>query len=275
MNVYLMKQPTTKHTPKSSTGHSPAKRHTFHLRSPRWLGLAIVLLVLCGIMGFTGAFTGAALVLPEPLHSVTIVDTNRPVYATSALGPEAAQSTLSPVFTPEVQYWEPMIRAWALIYQVDPNVIATVIQIESCGDPTVASSAGAQGLFQVMPFHFQAGEDMLDVQTNATRGMNYLAEGLVKADGHVGLALAGYNGGHGVINRGWATWHSETRRYYEWGSRIYAEAISGASSSTALQDWLNAGGQSLCNRARDTQRRLETEYQQQVANQPAAVAAAR
>jgi len=173
-----------------------------------------------------------------------------------------------------VQYWEPMIRAWALIYQVDPNVIATVIQIESCGDPTVSSSAGAQGLFQVMPFHFAPGEDMLDVQTNAQRGMNYLSEGLQIADGHVGLALAGYNGGHGVINRGWATWHAETKRYYEWGSRIYAEATSGAPVSSALQDWLNAGGQSLCTRARDTQRRLEAQYQQQ-ASAPAAVAAAR
>jgi len=270
-----MKQSTTKHTQLSPTKHSPVKKRRFRLRTPRWLGLAIVLLFLCGIMGFTGAFTGAALVLPKPLQSVTIVDTNHPFYATSSMGPEAAQSTLSPVFTPEVQYWEPMIRAWALIYQVDPNVIATVIQIESCGDPTVSSSAGAQGLFQVMPFHFQPGEDMLDVQTNATRGMDYLTAGLAKADGHVGLALAGYNGGHGVINRGWATWHSETRRYYEWGSQIYAEAVSGASSSPTLQNWLNAGGQSLCNRARDTQYRLETEYQQQVANQPAAVAAAR
>lgn len=270
-----MKQPTTKYTPKSPTEGSPAKKRRFRLRSPRWLGLVIVLLVLCGIMGFTGAFTGAALVLPEPLQSVTVVDTNRPFYATSAMGPEAALSPLSPVFTDEVLYWEPMIRAWALIYQVDPNVIATVIQIESCGDPTVSSSAGAQGLFQVMPFHFQPGEDMLDVQTNATRGMNYLAEGLAKADGHVGLALAGYNGGHGVINRGWATWHSETKRYYEWGSQIYAEAVSGANSSPTLQDWLNAGGQSLCNRANDTQRRLETQYQQQVVNEPAAVAAAR
>ncbi|NLE50298.1 MAG: transglycosylase SLT domain-containing protein [Chloroflexi bacterium] len=270
-----MKQPTTNHTRTKSKENNPAKQRRFRLRSPRWLGLAIVLLVLCGLMGFTGAFTGAALVLPEPLSSVTIVDTNLPFYATSAIGPQAAQSTLSPVFTDEVRYWEPMIRAWALMYEVDPNVIATLIQIESCGDPTVASHAGAQGLFQVMPFHFQPGEDMLDVQTNATRGMNYLSEGLVKADGHVGLALAGYNGGHGVINRGWATWHSETKRYYEWGSQIYAEAVSGAASSPALQDWLNAGGQSLCNRARDTQGRLELQYQQQVTNQPAAVAAAR
>lgn len=274
MCAYPMKQPTTKNRT-ATTEQSPEKKRRFRLRSPRWLGLVIVLIFLCALMGFTGAFTGAALVLPESMSSVTVVDTNRPFYASSALGAEAAQSTLSPVFTNEVRYWEPLIKAWAMMYEVDPNVIATVIQIESCGDPTVASHAGAQGLFQVMPFHFQPGEDMLDVQTNATRGMIYLTQGLHKADGHVGLALAGYNGGHGVINRGWATWHSETKRYYEWGSQIYEEARSGASTSAALQDWLNAGGLTLCNRARDTQSRLESQYQQQVANQPAAVAAAR
>ncbi len=261
-----MKQPTTKTQPKNrpaQTAPEPERRR--RKLGPRWLGLAIVLIVLCALMGFTGSFSGAAIVLTDPAQSVSVVDTNHPLYATSAVGTEAAQSTLSPVFTPEVQYWEPMIRAWALIYQVDPNVIATVIQIESCGDPTVSSSAGAQGLFQVMPFHFAPGEDMLDVQTNAQRGMNYLSEGLQIADGHVGLALAGYNGGHGVINRGWATWHSETKRYYQWGSKIYAEAVSGAETSAALQDWLNAGGQSLCNRAQQTQQRLEAQYQQQIA----------
>ena len=41
---------------------------------------------------------------------------------------------------------------------------------------------------------------------NATRGLDYLVGGLAKANGHVGLALAGYNGGHGVIGRGWASW---------------------------------------------------------------------
>ena len=38
---------------------------------------------------------------------------------------------------------------------LDPDIIATIIQIESCGNPAARSTAGAQGLFQVMPFHFE------------------------------------------------------------------------------------------------------------------------
>lgn len=199
-----------------------------------------------------------------PAHTPTdptyaVIEATQPYYAGSPSGPDAAVAPLSPVFTPEVQYWDALIKAWAILYQVDPNLIATVIQIESCGDSTVTSSAGAQGLFQVMPFHFTTGEDMLDVQTNAQRGLNYLITGLERADGHVGLALAAYNGGHGIIQRGWATWASETRRYYYWGTRIYSEAVSGMSNSPTLEEWLNAGGSRLCTQAHASQQRLEEE----------------
>ncbi len=143
--------------------------------------------------------------------------------------------------------------AWSAAYNVDPNLIATVIQIESCGDPTAVSSSGAQGLFQVMPFHFSAEEDMLEVLTNGRRGMDYLARSLQIAAGDVGLALAGYNGGHGVIRRNPERWPDETRRYYQWGSGIYQDAAQGRESSPSVQAWLNAGGRVLCEQASDRQ----------------------
>jgi soluble lytic murein transglycosylase-like protein len=235
-----------------------------------WLGLSAVVLIFCGLTGFT-ATLGAAWLLRSTADnsdsSYEVVNTNQVFYAESPLGPEAAVSPLSTVFTPEIQYWAPLIQAWAAVYQIDPNLIATVMQIESCGDPEVSSPAGAQGLFQVMPFHFESGEDMLDVQTNAKRGLEYLTGSLDRADGHAGLAMAGYNGGHGVIDRGWAGWTAETRRYYYWGSRIYAEAASGMTSSSTLQEWLAAGGQVLCTRASQTEQQLEQQKAQ--ANVPA------
>jgi soluble lytic murein transglycosylase-like protein len=172
------------------------------------------------------------------------------VLSPSAARPEPANlPELSSVFTPEVRHWSPLIYAWAGAYNVDPNLIATLIQIESCGDPQAVSRSGAQGLFQVMPFHFKAGEDMLEVLTNGQRGMEYLASGLQIAAGDPGLALAGYNGGHSLINRGWAAWPAETRRYYEWGTTIYKDALNGLTQSPSLDKWLKAGGSSLCRRA--------------------------
>jgi soluble lytic murein transglycosylase-like protein len=160
---------------------------------------------------------------------------------------------LAPFFTPEVQRWGGQIRGWAAQYGVDPNLIATVMQIESCGWRSAVSKSNAQGLFQVMPFHFAPGEPMQDPDVNAYRGMAYLTLGLTRANGDVGLALAGYNGGHSLINRDSAGWPEQTKRYWYWGTGIYQDAASGQATSSRLQEWLQAGGASLCARAAQDQ----------------------
>lgn len=156
---------------------------------------------------------------------------------------------ISPIFTPEVHYWEKQIVGWAAAYDLDPNLAAIVMQVESCGDPNAVSGAGAQGLFQVMPFHFSAGENMQDPDTNARRGLNYLVEGLRLTNGDVGLAFAGYNGGHGTAAKSWNQWPAETQRYYNWTSGIYEDIQAGLTESPTLQTWLAAGGAALCRQA--------------------------
>ena len=162
-------------------------------------------------------------------------------------GPGAAD--LAPFFTPEVQYWAPHIRRWSDAYGLDPNLIATVMQIESCCDPRALSRAGARGLFQVMPFHFTPQEDPFHPETNARRGLSYLRQALQRAQGDVRLALAMYNGGPAVLALPEAFWPAETRRYVSWGAGIYADAQAGKSTSPTLARWLAAGGASLCRQA--------------------------
>jgi soluble lytic murein transglycosylase-like protein len=207
------------------------------------LPLQLVMMMMAA--GIVAGVTGAMIIV--------LARGNIPVNSSTNIPAEAplAPTTIAAVFTPEVQYWSPYIMRWSQEYGVDPNILATVIQIESCGDFQVGSPAGAQGLFQVMPFHFEEGEDMHDPDTNALRGINYLKGGLELADGHIGLAMAGYNGGWGVINRGWAGWYRETRLYYVWGSQIYMDALNGKrpEESESLQSWLNAGGVNLCRQA--------------------------
>ena len=156
---------------------------------------------------------------------------------------------LSLVFRPEVQYWSGAIQVWAAAAGLDPNLVATVMQIESCGDPVARSRAGAMGLFQVMPFHFAVGEDPYDPDTNALRGLAYLKRSLDAANGDPRLALAGYNGGIGVISRPEFNWPGETQRYAYWGSGIYAEASNGSSVSLRLQEWYTTSGAGLCRQA--------------------------
>jgi soluble lytic murein transglycosylase-like protein len=156
---------------------------------------------------------------------------------------------LSPVFTPEVQRWGPDIVRWADAAGVSADLAATVMQIESCGHPSVRSPAGAAGLFQVMPFHFAAGENALEVETNARRGLSYLARAYVLSAGRADQTLAGYNGGHGVIERDPSAWPAETQRYVYWGTGILEDIQAGRTVSPRLEAWLQAGGASLCRRA--------------------------
>jgi soluble lytic murein transglycosylase-like protein len=215
--------------------------------------MMILTFVLVGVLLF------ALLVLPRlaqadlPLLSNSAAEVaNQP--AAENVGETASkavnyQGKISAVFSDEIKYWESDIVRWASEHSLDPNMVATIMQIESCGDPQALSVAGAQGLFQVMPFHFTAGEDMLEPNTNARRGMNYFAERLVQTAGDVGKAFAGYNGGHVAAGSSWDNWAAETQRYYVWATGIYEDANAGLTESPTLEQWYAAGGASLCSQA--------------------------
>lgn len=218
-----------------------------------WLSLLpLQLILITGAIGLVSGFSVALILvlLRGGIQQAPLVLKDQPAQSQNNTS-QPNRDRIAPVFTPEVQYWGAYIMRWSQQYGVDPDILATVIQIESCGQYLVNSPAGAQGLFQVMPFHFTEGENMLDPETNARRGINYLIGGLELADGHIGLAMAGYNGGWGVIPRGWGRWATETRNYYIWGSGIYMDAIKGKrpEESAALQSWLSAGGINLCRQA--------------------------
>lgn len=203
---------------------------------PGWIILAVVLVIL----------------LPNAL-SATLGAANRVITRLpQTTGITPSNGALAGLFTPSIDYWSSHITHWASLYNLDPNLLATIMQIESCGDNTVSSYAGAQGLFQVMPFHFATGEQMLDPDTNAMRGANFLNECLGYSRGDAGLAMACYNGGPSVLNRPFASWAPETQRYYRWGTTIYEDAQANLDVSDSLANWLNAGGSVLCSRASNT-----------------------
>jgi soluble lytic murein transglycosylase-like protein len=189
--------------------------------------------------------------LPRASHNSTVeqqnpAGTTAPIWSASS---NNSSSGLSPIFTKEIQHWGNDIVRWANAAGVDPNLAATVMQIESCGDPRATSRSGATSLFQVMPFHFHFGENPYDPETNAVRGLNYLARSLQAGGGNARLALAGYNGGIGVISRSDWLWPSETKRYVLYGAPIYEDARNGASSSASLTEWYQKYGAGLCRQA--------------------------
>lgn len=182
-------------------------------------------------------------------ENISIQEINRKEEAAINIGNTQSSKKIAAIFAPEVRRWEDEIVAWSNEWGLDPNLVATVMQIESCGDPRAVSSAGAMGLFQVMPFHFSGGEDPYIPGTNAYRGLAYLRSALDARGGDVRLAFAGYNGGINGAKRPESTWPAETIRYVYWGTGIYADARQGKGQSERLDEWLGRGGASLCAQA--------------------------
>jgi len=109
------------------------------------------------------------------------------------------------------------------LVEIDPAVLVTLIKIESGFDPSALSSAGAQGLTQLMPA--TAAElgvrDVWNPRDNVKGGARWLARLLQEHDGNLLAALASYNAGSSVMRRAWNQWPSETRNYLEKFVRLY------------------------------------------------------
>ena len=161
---------------------------------------------------------------------------------------EGKDEGISVIFTPEIQYWEEEILVWSKEHQLDPNLVATVMQIESCGYSRAKSVAGAMGLFQVMPSHFKKKENPYEPDLNAAKGLKWLKQTL-EATGTTRLALAGYNGGLTRARKPEEQWPRETKKYVYWGLRIYQDTRVDKDHSNRLNEWLNAGGDRLCRQA--------------------------
>ena len=84
---------------------------------------------------------------------------------------------------------------------LDPQVVLSLIQVESAFQRFAVSSAGAIGLMQIMPFWIdeigRPDDNLFDMRTNLRYGCTILAYYLDKEDGNVVRALARYNGSLG------------------------------------------------------------------------------
>lgn len=111
---------------------------------------------------------------------------------------------------------EPIIRASSTIAQVDPALVAAVIDVESGFDRYALSPAGARGLMQLMPgtaLRFGVS-DVTDPAQNIAAGTLYLGQLLRQFSGNVRYALAAYNAGEAnVRNYGGIPPFAETQDY--------------------------------------------------------------
>lgn len=110
----------------------------------------------------------------------------------------------------------PMIQAAAQRHGIDPQVFENLVRQESGFNPNAGSSAGAQGLTQLMPATAK-GLGVTDTHDPAQAlegGAKYLRQQLDTFGGDYTKALAAYNAGPGAVQRyGGVPPYAETQHY--------------------------------------------------------------
>ena len=95
------------------------------------------------------------------------------------------------------------VRTASERYNLDPDLIMAIIQVESNFKSNAVSSAGAAGLMQLMP---ETAKDLnvtdrFDPRDNIYGGARYMSQLLKQFNQDVILALAAYHAGPGTVLR--------------------------------------------------------------------------
>jgi soluble lytic murein transglycosylase-like protein len=105
-------------------------------------------------------------------------------------------------FAAEIPFGE-LIYEKARKYDVDPALVAAVIEQESRFKPRAQSHVGARGLMQLMPRtgRWMGARDLYNPEQNVDAGVKYIAYLDKRFDGDVKKIVAAYNGGEGNVMR--------------------------------------------------------------------------
>lgn len=99
--------------------------------------------------------------------------------------------------------WDNIIVQAGKKYNLDPNLIRAIIQVESGYNPNAVSHAGAQGLMQLMPATAKEMNvtDVFNPEQNIFGGARYFREMLDRYRGDLVKALAAYNAGPEAVDK--------------------------------------------------------------------------
>lgn len=163
---------------------------------------------------------------PEPGQDVHLTDVYQtptsirrivsPASVGAAVGEGRSAAQLSAAgLNSAVAAYAPQFAAAEARYDLPSGMLAAVAQQESGGNPNAVSSAGAQGLMQLMPATAAgAGVNAFDPAQAITAAAKILHNNLGQFGNSVPLALAAYNAGAGAVRQyGGIPPYTQTQNY--------------------------------------------------------------
>lgn len=121
---------------------------------------------------------------------------------------------------------ESLINRHAESFGVDPALIKAIARVESCFHQQAVSTAGAQGIMQLMPATAKSlgVTDSFNAEQNIRGGTQYFAAMFQRFNYNHRLALAAYNAGPGAVDHyGDIPPYAETQRYVKKVMQRYRE----------------------------------------------------
>lgn len=99
--------------------------------------------------------------------------------------------------------YDALIREAALAHEMDPQLVKSVMLVESGFNPAARSRKGALGLMQLMPAtaKLYGVRNVLDARDNVFGGTRYLTYLLNLFRGDLESTLAAYNAGEGAVEK--------------------------------------------------------------------------
>jgi hypothetical protein len=140
--------------------------------------------------------------------------------------------TVQPVALP---FYRDLVEAAAKRYNVDADLITSVIAVESNFDPKAVSRKNARGLMQLLPeTAARLGvQNIFDPKENIEAGTHYLHDLLQKYNNDLVLTLAAYNAGPDKVQQyGRVPPYAETISYVRRVKRTYEKNKSDTAAKT-------------------------------------------
>lgn len=142
----------------------------------------------------------AAAAVPPAPAAVTLIES--PAFALASAGAGRAEGPSLPLAGKLAS----LVHAASERYRLDVDLLHAIIRVESGGNPSARSPAGALGLMQVMPgtgarYGVRDPGELLQPAVNIDVGARYLSDLRRMFGDRLDLVVAAYNAGEGAVMR--------------------------------------------------------------------------